>query len=163
MPPEPEPYTRYRSVLRTGTDLVAVADLADRLVRQPGLAERVFTPAELSYCRARPRRRDEHLAARFAAKEAVMKALGTGMAYGIEWTDIEVSKERGGRPLISLRGAAERIARERRVEGIDVSLSHTAGLAIAHVVMLVEGPEGANGSVRRASDEPSRQQKEEMP
>lgn len=140
MLPELGPRTEYGSALRTGTDLVAVADLAGRLARQPGLAERVFTPAELSYCRSRSRRRDEHLAVRFAAKEAVLKALGTGMAHGIEWTDVEVVKERGGRPRIGLRGAAQRAARALGVHGIDVSLSHSAGLAIAHAVVVGSGP-----------------------
>lgn len=143
MRPEPpaEDATGCGHSLRTGTDLVDVADLGRRLAQQPGLAERVFTYAELKYCRSRRRRCDEHLAARFAAKEAVLKALGTGLSHGVEWTEVEIPKELGGRPRVVLHGSARRIALGLRVREVDVSLSHAAGLAIANAVLMTGGSE----------------------
>jgi holo-[acyl-carrier protein] synthase len=124
--------------IRVGTDLVAVERVERLLADQPPLAARVFTPRERAYCAARPRREGEHLAARFAAKEAAFKALGTGAAGGA-WTEVEVVNEAGGRPVLRLHGRAAATARRRRMRRADVSLSHAAGLAIAHVVLVCAG------------------------
>ncbi|MFE1346633.1 holo-ACP synthase [Streptomyces sp. NPDC058757] len=126
--------------VRVGTDLVDVERLRRLLVGGPEVAARIFTDRELAYCAARPRRSEEHLAARFAAKEAVMKALGTGAA-GMDWTDVEVVNDRSGRPRLNLRGRAALAAGNRRVRRTDVSLSHTAELAVAHVVLVCAAPE----------------------
>lgn len=121
-----------------GVDLVEVPRLA-RLATQPtGLAS-VFTSRELQYCHSR-RRPAEHIAARFAAKEAVLKAFGTGLGSGIRWTDVEILKARGGRPTVALHGAVEALAVQRGLRGLDVSLSHTDQLAIAQVVALWAHP-----------------------
>jgi len=117
-----------------GVDLVEVPRLARLAAHPVGLAG-VLTERELRYCRSRPHPA-EHLAARFAAKEAVLKALGTGLSQGIRWTDVEILKERGGRPLVVLHGAAEALAGRRRLLRIDVSLSHTAQLATAYAIAL---------------------------
>ncbi|MBC3841464.1 holo-[acyl-carrier-protein] synthase [Streptacidiphilus sp. 4-A2] len=119
-----------------GTDLVAVARVAELLTGQPELAERIFTARELAYCASRGRRRAEHLAARFAAKEAVLKALGTGAAAGVEWTDVEVVNGIGGRPDLRLHGRAAALARRRGVRQAEISLTHTAGLAAANAMLL---------------------------
>lgn len=105
------------------------------MVTQPELQERVFTPRELAYCRRR-KRVGEHLAGRWAAKEAVLKCLGTGMARGMEWTDIEVVNDRGGRPSVRLYGQVEAVARSLGMHQIEISLSHSGGLAVAHAVMV---------------------------
>ncbi|MFE7133820.1 holo-ACP synthase [Streptomyces sp. NPDC057638] len=121
-----------------GTDLVAVDRIARLLAEQPGLAARVFTGRELAYCQSRGRSAPAHLAARFAAKEAVLKALGTGAA-GADWTDIEVVNGRDGRPGLRLRGRAASTARRERTHNAEISLTHTAGLAMAHAVLLCAG------------------------
>jgi holo-[acyl-carrier protein] synthase len=137
--------------LRVGTDLVAT-DRIDRLLHeQPELAERVFTPRELAYCAGRRGGRGTHLAARFAAKEAVMKALGTGVARGVEWTDVEIVNQLGGRPTVRLYGAAAKLAGRHRMRQAEVSLTHTAGLALAHVVLVCR-PERPAAQARSGGD-----------
>lgn len=96
--------------------------------------ERVFTEAERAYADANPRRRAEHLAARFAAKEAVLKALGTGWRDGIAWTDVEVVREPSGRPGVRLHGRAAGIAAELGVSGWLLSLTHTGDTAAASAI-----------------------------
>ncbi len=122
-------------VTSSGIDLVPVQDLAVRMSAQPDLEARIFTRREISYCRSRPRRSGEHFAARFAAKEAVLKALEADPGHRIAWTDIEVAKRVDGRPYIRLHGAAEQHARSRRVRAISVSLSHAGGLSIASALV----------------------------
>jgi holo-[acyl-carrier protein] synthase len=120
-----------------GTDLVSVDRLASKLAAQPDLAQEIFTARELRYAEDR-RRRAEHLAARFAAKEAVLKALGTGLADGVNWCDVEVVNGVGGRPRLRLAGAARAIADRAGVRSMEVSLSHTAGLALAFAAVLCD-------------------------
>jgi len=94
---------------------------------------RVFTDAEQAYCESRGRGRVESYAARFAAKEAVMKALGTG-ARGVAWREIEVLPNRRGKPLVYLHGSARERAARIGLDGLDVSLSHSRRYAVAFVV-----------------------------
>jgi holo-[acyl-carrier protein] synthase len=121
-----------------GVDLVEVRRLGALAAQPAGLAG-VMTERELAYCRHK-RHPAEHIAARFAAKEAVLKALGTGLAHGIRWTDVEILKEDGGRPTVALRGSARTLAAERGLRRLDISLSRTAHLAIAHAVALWASP-----------------------
>ena len=113
-----------------GADIVAVERLQRLLAEQPELAGEVFTPRELAYCEGR-RRSGEHLAGRFAAKESVLKALGTGLGPRMRWTDVEVANDVHGRPRVALHGAVAATALEAGVRSVDVSLSHVAGLAVA--------------------------------
>ena len=113
--------------------MVPVARMARLLDEQPDILDRVFTPAEQRYCQPR-RTAVQHYAVRFAAKEAVVKALGTGMASGMEWTDVEVTRPRGGPPTPTLHGRVAQVAAERGLASLTVSLSHTADLAIAQAV-----------------------------
>jgi len=116
-------------------DVVKVERLRESVERHgERFLEKVFTAAEASYCRERARE-FEHLAARFAAKEAVLKALGTGMSGGVSLRDIEVVNSARGRPEIRLHGAAQRIVEERGITRIHLSLSHVEELAAAQVVM----------------------------
>ena len=94
-----------------------------------------FTRPEIDYCRARGKCY-EHMAARFAAKEAVLKALGTGLVTGMRWTDVEVVNEEGGRPHVKLAGAVAAFAERLGVQQLEVSLSHTSGLALAQALAL---------------------------
>jgi holo-[acyl-carrier protein] synthase len=116
-------------------DLVEVARIEQLMTSQPGLRERVFTARELAYCDRR-RRAGEHLAGRWAAKEAVLKSLGTGMGPRMEWTDIEVVNDPGGRPRVRLYGEVEAFARSLGMHHIDISMSHSGGLAAAHAVLV---------------------------
>ena len=95
---------------------------------------RVFTPRERAYVEGK-KNRYERYAARFAAKEAGMKAIGTGWKNGVTWQDFEVANLPSGRPTLRLSGKAAEIAKELGVRAISLSLSHTAELAIAHVIL----------------------------
>ncbi len=98
--------------------------------------DRCFTPAESEYCERQARRRAEHYAARFAAKEAVLKALGTGWRDGIAWTDIEVRRAPSGAPGVALGGEAHRRAQLMGVRQWLISLTHTSETASASVIAL---------------------------
>jgi holo-[acyl-carrier protein] synthase len=126
-------------ILGTGIDLVEVARVEAAIARfGERFLARVFTPEERRYCEARANKMERY-AARFAAKEAGMKALGTGLSRGISWQDLEVRREPGHRPtLLFCRKAAE-IAAALGVSRVSVSLSHTGGHAIAQVI--IEGSE----------------------
>lgn len=119
--------------VRIGVDAIRVDRLERVIGADAGRRRAVFTERELDHCGGR-RREFEHLAARFAAKEAVLKVLGTGITRGVRLTDVEVINDRRGRPGIVLAGTAAELARERGVRQIDVSLTHTDGLAIATAV-----------------------------
>jgi holo-[acyl-carrier protein] synthase len=121
-------------LLAHGIDIVEVPRIA-RMLEEHGerFLDRCFTGAEREYCLA-GKRRDEHLAARFAAKEAVLKALGTGWKSGIAWTDVEVVRDPSGAPLVRLHGAAAAVAAERGIGSWSLSLSHTEGYAVASAI-----------------------------
>ncbi len=122
-------------IVGAGIDIVATARFRDVLERQrERFVERVFTAAEQDYCRAH-RNPVPHYAARFAAKEAFLKALGTGWAGGIRWLDIEVLRGRGAAPSIRLHAIAAQIAAEKLVRSIHVSLSHSDDAAVATVIL----------------------------
>lgn len=94
---------------------------------------RVYTADEREYCE-QFRNKYERYAGRFAAKEAAMKALGTGWRRGVRWVDFEVVREKGGRPTIKLAGAARKIAEELGVNRIALSITHTETQALAQVI-----------------------------
>ncbi len=96
--------------------------------------KRVFTPDEIAYCESRGRARFQSYAARFAAKEATMKALGTGWNRHVGWLDIEVQRTRGRPPTIKLWGKAAEFAVRRNVVSFQLSISHSSIHAIAHVI-----------------------------
>lgn len=126
-------------ILGLGADLVEVARLARAVDRTgPKLLDRLFTPAEQDECVSR-RTPAVHLAARFAAKEAALKALGIGWGGGIRWKDLEILRGGNGRPALTLRGRARELAEERGVRGTLVSLSHDGGFALAVVIAVGDG------------------------
>jgi holo-[acyl-carrier protein] synthase len=137
--------------------MAEVARVEELMSSQPGLQERVFTPRELAYCYRR-RRAGEHLAGRWAAKEAVLKSLGTGIGPRTEWTDIEVVNDRGGHPRVRLYGEVEAVARSLGMQHIDISLSHSGGLAVAHAVLvcLPSSPDTGPGSEPSTRTTPDR-------
>ncbi|HVN76908.1 MAG TPA: holo-ACP synthase [Thermoanaerobaculaceae bacterium] len=121
-------------IVGVGTDVLEVARMASELRRDGGFRDTVFTPAEIAYCEAM-RHPEQHYAARFAAKEALFKALGTDGGAGMVWREVEVGREAGGRPLLALHGAVRKLAESRSVDSVFVTLSHTAELAAATVVL----------------------------
>ena len=117
-------------MLSTGVDLIEIDRVAGVLERYGDrFLRRVFTPDEIAYCRGRA----PNLAARFAAKEAVMKSLGTGFR-GVGWRDVEVVRAPSGAPSPRLHGRAKRRAQRLGVTEIGVSLSHSRGFALAFAV-----------------------------
>lgn len=121
-------------VLGHGIDLTEIARIGQMLQEHGDrFLERCFTPREIADAGDGPRR-IEHLAARFAAKEAALKALGTGWAQGIGWTDVAVHRADSGRPDLVVTGRAAAIAAERGITRWHVSLTHTADHAVASVI-----------------------------
>jgi holo-[acyl-carrier protein] synthase len=94
---------------------------------------RVFTREEVAYCE-KFKNKYERYAGRFAAKEAAMKALGTGWSRGVRWVDVEVVRARGGRPILELKGEARKVADRLGVKNIALSMTHTVEQAIAQVI-----------------------------
>lgn len=122
-------------VLGIGIDLVDTQRIADVRARHgEQFLKRVFTASEAEYA-MRQRNPDISLAARFAAKEAALKALGKGWTHGMRWTDFEVMREPGGRPVLKFHGAAAKLANELGVKRAHLSLTHTTGQAMAMVVL----------------------------
>ena len=123
-------------MLTTGVDIIEI-DRVRQVLERYGqrFLDRVFTPGEIAYCRGRA----PNLAARFAAKEATMKALGTGIR-GVGWKDIEVVRHESGAPAIKLHQRGENRAQRRGVQEISISLSHSRDYAVAFVVIRSEGP-----------------------
>lgn len=117
-----------------GIDIIEIDRLERALKRHPRLLSRLFTSAELEYCMGRGRPAAS-LAARFAAKEAVMKVLGVGLG-GCSFRDIEIGREDGGRPRVVLHGRAKELSRRIGIKNISVSLSHCRSFATAAALIL---------------------------
>lgn len=121
-------------ILGLGTDLVEVARIAKSIsVYGERFIERVFTEGERAYATSKANSM-ERFAARFAAKEAALKAMGTGLRHGIHWTQIEVSNDGAGKPGLKLHGVAEAVAAKMGVERVWLSLTHTRENACAVVI-----------------------------
>ena len=122
-------------IVGTGVDLAEVPRIRAAIERYGArFVERIYTPGEVAYVESKANR-FERYAARFAAKEAGMKAIGTGWKRGVLWRDFDVSNLPSGRPTLRLHGAALRIAGQLGVRAISLSLTHTAELAMAHVIL----------------------------
>lgn len=122
-------------IVGTGVDIAEVARIRQALERHGDrFLKRVFTPEEIRYCTGKVNSA-ERLAARFAAKEAGMKAIGTGWRRGVAWKDFEVVRLPGQRPQLRFSGRAAEIAQALGCKTIHLSLSHTAEQAIAHVIL----------------------------
>ncbi len=123
-------------IVGTGTDLTEIDRIADSIRRfGDRFLHRVYTGGEIRYCQRKTHTSAESFAARFAAKEAGAKALGTGIARGVSWREIEVVHLPGGRPTLLLHGRAAERAAVLGVTGIHLSLSHSRQMAIAMVTM----------------------------
>jgi len=124
-------------ILGTGIDVIEV-DRIERALTRDRTGERfrarVFTEREVRYCESRGVARYQSYAARFAAKEAAMKAMGTGWNRNVGWSEIEVVRERGKAPTIALQGKSAEFARRKNISIFHLSITHTAKEAIAHVI-----------------------------
>jgi holo-[acyl-carrier protein] synthase len=116
-----------------GTDLVHVPRLEQVMARHPGFVRRVYTPTEIAYCEEH-REPGPRYAARFAAKEAVLKALGTGLARGMRWQDVEIVAGPAREPRVVLHGVVAETARRQGVHVVQISLSHAGEYALACAV-----------------------------
>lgn len=139
-------------ILGIGSDLLEIERMAQAGKRYGDrFHRRVFTPGERAYCESKGRP-DEHLAVRFAAKEAALKALGVGWARGITWKDVEVLREEGGPPTLRFTGVAREVADALGVRCAHLSLSHSRNLALASVTLEGEPPRGRGRGNNRAKN-----------
>ena len=122
-------------IVGTGIDIAEVPRVAEAIERYgQRFLQRIFTEGEIRYCESKANR-VERYAARLAAKEAGMKALGTGWNHGVRWRDIEVRRQPGGRPTLEFHGKAGEFASNMGVTNIALSLTHTAEEAMAQVIL----------------------------
>jgi holo-[acyl-carrier protein] synthase len=122
-------------IVAIGIDIIEVARIREVLARTPRFRERVFTTAERAYCDSRGAVAAQHYAARFAAKEAALKALQTGWRGGISWQDVEVAARESGAPYLVLQGPVLELFKNSGATAAHLSLSHTSEHAIAQVVL----------------------------
>ena len=122
-------------IVGSGVDLIEISRIAETLAHYGDrFCHRIYLPGEIRYCRSK-KNEAESFAARFAAKEAAAKALGTGIHYGVSWRDIEVVRTPSGRPTLLFHGRAAAIARDLGVRNAVVSLTHSRTDALAQVVL----------------------------
>ena len=125
-------------IVGIGTDITECVRIEKMLQRHgTHFLEHVFTDREVSYCSSK-KRSTEHFAGRWAAKEAVLKALGTGWIGGISWKDVEAVNEIGGRPRIVLYGGAQKTANQLGITEVQISISHCSSHAIAYAIAVSE-------------------------
>ena len=122
-------------ILSVGIDIVEVYRIREAIARTPRFAERVFTDAESAYCRSKGKGADQSFAARFAAKEAFMKALRSGWRGEMGWREVEVVTNDAGAPSLNISGEAERRMRELGATRTHLSISHTKEHAAAYVIL----------------------------
>ena len=128
-----------RMIVGTGVDIAEVERIAASIERfGQRFLERVFTPEEIRYCESKANKAERY-AGRFAAKEAAMKALGTGWSRGVTWHDVEVMRAPGGRPTIAFRGKAAEFFRKLGAVHAHLSITHTRETAMAQVILESNG------------------------
>ena len=120
-----------------GTDIIEVARIEKVMERDIGFRDKIFTPGEIAYCETK-KHKFENYAARFSAKEAFLKAIGTGWRFGIRFADIEVYHDELGKPFINATGKAKELLTELSISKIHVSLSHLKEMATAIVILECE-------------------------
>ncbi|MCX6288098.1 MAG: holo-ACP synthase [Bacteroidetes bacterium] len=118
----------------TGIDIIEVARIAKVMERDLGFRDKIYTEGEIAYCESK-KNKYQHYAARFSAKEALMKAIGTGWRFGIRFADIDIYHDELGQPHIRLSGKAKELAEKERFSKIHVSLSHVKELTTAVVII----------------------------
>lgn len=134
-------------IVGTGIDIVEIPRMRDA-IRTYGDAFllKIFTRREIAYSTSK-RFSEQHFAARFAAKEAVVKAFGEPAAYPIRWTDIEVLNDKEGKPVISFHDTALRAKQKKKVADAVISMSHCRSYAVANVILITKASKGRSGRV----------------
>jgi holo-[acyl-carrier protein] synthase len=132
-------------IVGIGTDIVECLRIG-RMIEQHGelFLTRVYTPREIRYCQAR-RHSTEHFAGRWAAKEAILKCLGTGVRRGLSWTDVEVRNDPDGQPRVHVCGAVKDQAQSLRVSDILITISHCRAYATAYAIAVRGTTPGLSG------------------
>lgn len=127
-----------QNVIGIGTDIAECLRIGEMIEKHESLfIDRVYTPWEIEYCGSR-KAATQHYTGRWAAKEAILKAMGTGWAKGIQWVDLEIRNEMGGAPKVIISGAALEICNAKGINEIKVSISHCRMFATAFAVALGE-------------------------
>ena len=121
-------------IFGTGIDIIEVSRIKNVMERDIGFREKIFTPGEIEYCETK-KNKYQHYAARFSAKEAFLKAIGTGWRFGLRFADIDVYHDSFGKPLIRLTGKAEELALRDGISKVHLSLSHLKEITTAVVVL----------------------------
>ncbi|MGB9764253.1 MAG: holo-ACP synthase [Candidatus Saccharicenans sp.] len=121
-------------IFGVGTDIIEVQRVEDKLNRTPGLKEKLYTQLEISYCESK-KFPPQHYAARFAAKEAFLKALGTGWSGGLKFSEIEIRNLESGQPVIEVYGRVKEMCGSQGINRFTVSLSHLKTYAVATVIL----------------------------
>jgi len=136
-PPRPQPSLgKPAMIVGVGTDIVEVVRIGQMIERHgEHFLQRVYTEEEIRYCQRR-KESYQHFAGRWAAKEAVMKTLGTGWTRGVGWLDIEVTTKRSGQPVINIHGTARDIATDFGIDEVLISISHCRAYATATAIAL---------------------------
>ena len=126
-------------IVGIGTDIVECLRIAQMIERHAeSFIQRVYTPLEIEYCSSR-KAATQHYAGRWAAKEAVLKALGTGWIRGISWRDVEIRNNPGGKPSIALAGGAREVCEQNGIVEVQISISHCRSHATATAIAV--GPD----------------------
>lgn len=129
----------HQGVIGIGTDIIECSRIAQMIEKHGDVfLRRVYTTDEIEYCSGR-KAANQHYAGRWAAKEAALKALGTGWAHGIQWTDVEVVNQQGGKPVIVLAGKALEISQEQGIGEMMISISHCRHYATAYATAVGPG------------------------
>jgi holo-[acyl-carrier protein] synthase len=129
------------NILGIGTDIVECLRIAQMIERHGELfITRVYTPREIRYCQRR-KAATQHFAGRWAAKEAVLKAVGTGWRRGISWRDVEICNVAGGKPIVVIRGGLREIADEMGIGQVLISISHCRSHATAYAIAIDRTPQ----------------------
>ena len=126
-------------IIGTGIDLIEVARIEKALSRDIGFRDKIFTPGEIEYCESK-KNKYQHYAARFSAKEAFLKAVGTGWRFGVRFADIDLYHDELGQPHIRTTGIAKELTEHLTVSKIHVSLSQLKELASAVVIIESDAP-----------------------
>ncbi len=122
-------------IFGTGTDIIEIRRIENSIARSDAFVNKIFTEAEQTYCKAQKAGIFQSYAARYAAKEAVFKALGTGYRYGMAFREIEVKNDKLGKPEVVVYGKVKAFVQEQEITQIHLSLSHVKEMALAFVVM----------------------------
>lgn len=118
-----------------GIDIIEIRRIEKLFSANEDFLKRIYTEKEIEYCKQK-KNKYQHFAARFASKEAMFKALGTGWVGKMKWTDIELLNDEMGRPYLNLYGNVKELADKKHIDNISVSLSHCQDYAIAHVLLV---------------------------